>query len=48
MIAGISPLAQATLGTIFTWGLTAAGAGVVVIFHGTQASFTLQLIKCLS
>lgn len=36
MIDGISPLAQATLGTLFTWGLTAAGAGVVVIFQGTQ------------
>lgn len=44
MLSDISPLAQAALGTIFTWGLTAAGAGLVVVFNGTQASFHVFLL----
>ena len=34
MIAGLSPVIQALLGTLLTWGLTAAGAGLVFIFRG--------------
>ncbi|KAJ9587257.1 hypothetical protein L9F63_019236, partial [Diploptera punctata] len=29
-------MVQTLMGTFFTWGLTAAGAGMVVIFKGTQ------------
>ncbi|XP_061611973.1 zinc transporter ZIP11-like isoform X4 [Phyllopteryx taeniolatus] len=36
MIEGYSPVAQALLGTLFTWGLTAAGAAMVFIFSGRQ------------
>ncbi|XP_077407475.1 zinc transporter ZIP11 isoform X2 [Vanacampus margaritifer] len=36
MIEGYSPLAQALLGTLFTWGLTAAGAAMVFVFSGRQ------------
>jgi len=34
MIAGLHPLVQSLLGTFFTWGLTAAGAGLVFIWSG--------------
>ena len=30
------PVWQALVGTVFTWGLTAAGAALVFILHGTQ------------
>ncbi|XP_016382980.1 zinc transporter ZIP11 [Sinocyclocheilus rhinocerous] len=36
MIAGVSPVLQALLGTLFTWGLTAAGAALVFIFSSGQ------------
>lgn len=36
MIAGLSPVTQALLGTLFTWGLTAAGSGVVFFLAGTK------------
>ncbi|XP_050980051.1 zinc transporter ZIP11 isoform X1 [Labeo rohita] len=36
MIAGVSPVVQALLGTLFTWGLTAAGAALVFIFSSRQ------------
>jgi ZIP family zinc transporter len=29
---GLSPVIQALLGTLFTWGVTALGAGVVLLF----------------
>lgn len=31
MIAGLSPVLQALLGTLFTWGVTAAGSAVVFV-----------------
>jgi zinc transporter 11 len=34
MIEGVNPVTQALLGTLFTWGLTAAGAGLVVFLRG--------------
>lgn len=34
MIAGLHPLVQSLLGTFLTWGLTAAGAGLVFIWSG--------------
>ncbi|XP_075225278.1 zinc/iron regulated transporter-related protein 48C isoform X3 [Lycorma delicatula] len=36
MLPQFGPITQTVLGTLFTWGLTAAGAGLVVIIHGKQ------------
>ncbi|XP_066560689.1 zinc transporter ZIP11 isoform X2 [Amia ocellicauda] len=36
MIPGYSPVMQALLGTLFTWGLTAAGAALVFVFSSGQ------------
>ncbi|CAH1366156.1 zinc transporter ZIP11 isoform X1 [Tenebrio molitor] len=36
MIQGHGPVMQAFLGTLFTWGLTAAGAALVVVIRGSQ------------
>jgi zinc transporter 11 len=36
MIKNCGAILQAFIGTIFTWGVTAAGAGMVVFFQGTQ------------
>jgi hypothetical protein len=38
MLAGYSPEIQTLLGTLFTWGLTAAGAGLVFFLNGAQVS----------
>jgi len=43
MIEGISPVAQAALGTLFTWAMTAAGSALVFLFSSGQAS-NLQLL----
>ncbi|OXU23232.1 hypothetical protein TSAR_015722 [Trichomalopsis sarcophagae] len=36
MLKDYSPVTQALLGTLLTWGLTAAGAAVVVVIRGKQ------------
>lgn len=36
MLEGYSPVGQALLGTLFTWGLTAAGAALVFVFSSRQ------------
>lgn len=36
MIEGIHPLFQAMLGTLFTWGVTAAGSALVFVFKSGQ------------
>ncbi|XP_041818472.1 zinc transporter ZIP11-like isoform X2 [Chelmon rostratus] len=36
MLEGYSPMTQALLGTLFTWGLTAAGAALVFVFSSRQ------------
>jgi zinc transporter 11 len=36
MIAGYNAVIQTFLGTLFTWGLTAAGAALVFVFDGKQ------------
>ncbi|XP_043195265.1 zinc transporter ZIP11-like [Amphibalanus amphitrite] len=36
MIAGVSPLGQTFLGTLFTWGVTALGAGLVFVLSGSH------------
>lgn len=36
MLKGYTPITQALLGTLFTWGLTAAGAALVIVIRGKQ------------
>lgn len=36
MLEGYSPVTQALLGTLLTWGLTAAGAALVFVFSSRQ------------
>lgn len=36
MIPGHGPVLQAVLGTFLTWGLTAAGSGLVFVFSSGQ------------
>ena len=36
MIEGAGPVWQALLGTLLTWGLTAAGSAMVFLFNGGQ------------
>jgi len=36
MIRGYSPIMQAFMGTLMTWGLTAAGAALVIFIRGSQ------------
>uniref|UniRef100_A0A3B5K9S3 Zinc transporter ZIP11 n=1 Tax=Takifugu rubripes TaxID=31033 RepID=A0A3B5K9S3_TAKRU len=36
MLEGYSPIIQALIGTLFTWGLTAAGAALVFVFSSHQ------------
>jgi len=36
MLQGYSPVTQALLGTIFTWGLTALGAATAIFLRGNQ------------
>lgn len=38
MIADVHPVFQAFLGTLFTWGLTAAGAALVFVFNSGQVN----------
>ena len=44
MIAGYNAVVQTFLGTLFTWGLTAAGAALVFVFDGKQAC--IKMYKC--
>lgn len=39
MLEGYSPVTQALLGTLFTWGLTAAGAALVFVFSSRQVLY---------
>ncbi|XP_078316626.1 zinc transporter ZIP11-like isoform X2 [Crassostrea virginica] len=36
MLAGYNAVFQTLLGTLFTWGMTAAGAALVFVFHSSQ------------
>lgn len=36
MIQGYGPVTQALLGTLLTWGLTAAGSAMVIFLRGNQ------------
>lgn len=47
MLEGYSPIIQALLGTLFTWGLTAAGAALVFVFssHQVKKSLLYQHVK---
>jgi hypothetical protein len=46
MIEGYNAVTQALLGTLLTWGLTAAGAGLVIFLRGNHVShvFTLAML----
>lgn len=44
MIENYGPITQAFLGTLFTWGLTAAGAALVVVIRGHQVSYYGQQV----
>jgi len=39
MLQGYSPVTQALLGTILTWGLTALGAATAILLRGNQRKF---------
>jgi len=39
MLEGYSPVIQALLGTLFTWGLTALGAATAIFLKGNQRKF---------
>ena len=45
MIVGYSPEVQAIFGTLFTWGLTAAGSALVFFMSGTQVTIFSQVSK---
>jgi zinc transporter 11 len=45
MIVGYSPEVQAIFGTLFTWGLTAAGSALVFFMSGTQVTVFSQVSK---
>ena len=36
MLSGYHPVLQALMGTLLTWGLTALGAALVLVFQGGQ------------
>lgn len=39
MIREAHPVLQALLGTLFTWGVTALGAGMVIFLRGDHRKF---------
>jgi zinc transporter 11 len=39
MLQGYSPITQALLGTLFTWGVTALGAATAILLKGNQRKF---------
>lgn len=45
MIEGANPVVQALLGTLLTWGLTAAGAACVILVIGYQVGMSQSLFK---
>lgn len=49
MIQGYGPVTQALLGTLLTWGLTAAGSAMVIFLRGNQVSQDVRSViqsKC--
>ncbi len=42
MLSGYHPLIQALLGTLLTWGLTAAGAALVFVLQTSKVSFHIK------
>jgi hypothetical protein len=47
MLQSASPVIQALLGTLMTWGLTALGASVAFFVKGNQVLFLLLSSKLL-
>lgn len=44
MIQGYGPVFQTLLGTLLTWGLTAAGAALVAVIPGTKVILGLCVL----
>lgn len=42
MLKGYAPITQTLLGTLFTWGLTATGAALVIFIRGKQVRFIIN------
>ena len=38
MLSGYHPIVQSLMGTLLTWGLTAAGSALVFVFQGGKVS----------
>lgn len=47
MLAGYNAVFQTLLGTLFTWGLTAAGAALVFVFHSSQVTPERSIVVLL-
>lgn len=45
MLANYGPVQQALLGTLFTWGLTAAGSAFVFIFKSGKVILSMLPFK---
>lgn len=41
MLSGYHPVLQSLMGTLLTWGLTALGASLVLVFQGGQVSLAV-------
>lgn len=48
MIQGYGPVTQALLGTLLTWGLTAAGSAMVIFLRGNQVIDRSRKLNFLS
>jgi len=46
MLEGYGPVVQSLLGSLLTWGLTAAGAALVYFIEGTQVRQVMWQFSC--
>ena len=46
MLEGYHPVLQSLMGTALTWGLTALGASLVLVFQGGQVSSRSGVVSC--
>ena len=47
MIEGYSPVVQALLGTLFTWGVTALGSALVFVLDTKDKKFNQQMLDSM-
>ena len=47
MIEGYSPVMQALLGTLFTWGVTALGSAMVFVLDTKDQKFNQQMLDTM-